>query len=111
MPRKVVFSPTAIQDLTDSVRYIARFDPDAAQRLGHSLIDTAERYLSLNWSLGPKCREYPEGGIYYWLHKNYRIVYRIGVDEQTVEVLRFWHGSRDDMRDVGDAGETDDSSG
>ena len=43
--------------------------------------------------------EYPEGGIYYWLHRNYRIVYRIKDDEQTVEVLRFWHCSRDDLPD------------
>lgn len=99
MPYTVIFSPTAIQDLADSITYVSRFDPEAGERIGNSLIDTAERYLSLNWSRGPKCREYPEGGIFYWLHKNYRIVYRISEDRETVEVLRFWHCSRDDMPD------------
>ena len=97
MPVKVIFSPTSIQDLADSVSYISRFDPEAAQRLGNGLIDAAERYLSLHWARGPRCREYPNGGVYYWLHKNYRIVYRAGRDGHTVEVLRFWHCSRDDM--------------
>jgi len=100
MPHEVVFSPTAIQDLADSVSYVARFDPEAAEKLGCDLIDAAERHLSREWSRGPRCREYPEGGIYYWLHQNYRIVYRIKEEAKTVEVLRFWHCSRDDLPDL-----------
>lgn len=97
MPHAVIFSPTAIEDLADSVSYLARFDSDAAEKLGFDLIESAEKRLALEWSRGPKCREYPEGGVYYILHRNYRIVYRINEDQKRVEVMRFWHCSRDDM--------------
>lgn len=45
----------------------------------------------------PRCRKCPEGGVYYWLHRSYRIVYRVSEENRRVEVMRFWHCSRDDL--------------
>jgi len=36
---KIIFSPQAIADLESTVRFIAKDNPDAAVRVGNSLID------------------------------------------------------------------------
>lgn len=61
MGRRVIFAPTSVRDLADSVSYVARFDATAAVRLGESLIDAAERMLSSHPYAGPICPELPEG--------------------------------------------------
>jgi plasmid stabilization system protein ParE len=52
MDYRVIFSPTSIRDLADSVAYIARHDVAAANRVGDGLIDAAEKQLAShprNW--------------------------------------------------------------
>ena len=66
---RVIFSPTSIRDLADSVSYIARLDAEAARRIGDGLIDEAESHLSLHPRSGPVCPEYPDTEIRYWLHR------------------------------------------
>jgi plasmid stabilization system protein ParE len=97
MDFSVVFSPTSVRDLADSVSYIARFDRDAAARLGDAMIDSAEQYLSTHPFAGPVCPEFPNGPYRYWLHRNYRIVYEVTEPARSVSVLRFWHCSRGDL--------------
>lgn len=96
---RVVFSPTSIRDLADSISYIARFDQSAATRLGDGMIDSAERYLSSHPFGGPICPEYPEGPYRYWLHKNYRIVYQVNERTEQVDILRFWPCAKGDLPD------------
>lgn len=96
MDFRVIFSPTSIRDLADSVAYIARHDREAAARLGDGVIDEAEKQLSKQPWIGPRCPEYPETEIRYWLHRDYRIVYEVADSDQNVHVLRFWHCSRGD---------------
>lgn len=96
MDFSVVFSPTSIRDLAESVAYIARHDPEAAGRVGDSIIDAAERLLSRQPHMGPKCPEYTDGLIRYWLHRDYRIVYQVNEEDCCVEVLRIWKCSRGD---------------
>jgi plasmid stabilization system protein ParE len=96
MAYRVIFSPTAVRDLAESVSYIARHDPAAAVRAGDRLIDTAEILLSTQPLAGPRCPEYPGSMIRYWLHQNYRIVYEVSEHDLRVDVLRFWHCARGD---------------
>ena len=96
MDFRVIFSPTSIRDLADSVAYIARHDPEAAARVGDGLIDTAANQLALQPRIGPRCPEYPADEIRYWLHRNYRIVYEIDDVKRQIHVLRFWHCSKGD---------------
>ena len=96
MDCRVIFAPTSIRDLADSVSYIARQDPDSAARVGDGLIDAAEEKLSKHPRIGPHCPEYPDGEIRYWLHEGYRIVYEFIEEDRRVDVLRFWHCSRGD---------------
>lgn len=98
MGRRVIFVPTSVRDLADSISYIARFDPDAAVRLGESLIEAAERMLSSHPQAKPVCPEFPEGPYRYWLHRGYRIVYQVSDNEERVDVLRFWHCAQGDLQ-------------
>lgn len=97
MDFKVIFSPTSIRDLAESVSYIARHDTDAAARLGDAMIDAAEQILSRHPYAGPKCPEYNTEEIRYLLHRKYRIVYEVRENLQRVDVLRFWHCARGDL--------------
>lgn len=96
MDYRVVFSPTAILDLAESVSYIARHDSEAAARIGESLINAAEPLLVKQPRIGPICPEYPDSEVRYWLHKGYRVVYEIDDTTKIVGVLRFWHCSKGD---------------
>lgn len=96
MDFRVIFSPTSIRDLADSVAFIARHDSEAAARVGGGLINSAENHLSKFPLSGPACREYPAGDVRYWLHRDYRIVYEVDEARNVVSVLRFWHCSRGD---------------
>jgi plasmid stabilization system protein ParE len=97
MDFKVVFSPTSIRDLSESVSYIKRHDVPAAERIGNGMIDAAERMLSTHPFAGPRCPEYDTDRIRYWLHRNYRIVYEVHENEKKVDVLRFWACARGDL--------------
>lgn len=96
MDLKVIFSPTSIRDLSDSVAYIARHNKEAAARVGEGLIDIAEKHLSQFPLSGPVCDGFAGSNIRYWLHGNYRIVYEVNENTSTVNVLRFWHCARGD---------------
>ncbi len=96
MDFRVIFSPTSIRDLAESVAYIARHDKGAAARIGDGLINEAEKQLSKQPWIGPRCPEYPQDEIRYWLYRDYRIVYEVDDSKQKVDVLRFWHCSRGD---------------
>jgi plasmid stabilization system protein ParE len=62
MDFKVIFSPTSIRDLADSVSYIARHDTEAAARLGDAMIDAAEEILSRHPYAGPPMSGIQHGG-------------------------------------------------
>lgn len=96
MPFRVIFAPTAIRDLAESVSYVSRFDREAAIRIGESLVAEAASQLSSQPRIGPVCPEYPGSEIRYWLHGNYRIVYEVRENESRIDVLRFWHCARGD---------------
>jgi plasmid stabilization system protein ParE len=36
---EIIFSPEALEDLAEAVRYIAKDNPEAAERIGNALID------------------------------------------------------------------------
>ncbi len=92
---QVVFSPLAVSDLEQIVRYIARDDPSVAERVGYRLIQRA-------WSLAqPHVHNsgralHKRLGVRRLVEGNYLILYRVFAgDQNKVRVLRFWHGARD----------------
>jgi plasmid stabilization system protein ParE len=55
MDYKVIYSPNAISDLAEIVRFVAQDDPQAALRLGKQLADDADSLARLPYRF-PKFR-------------------------------------------------------
>lgn len=89
----VLVTEIANEDLAGLVRYIARDNPVAAERLGMALIEKL-KLLREQPLLGRVVPERGEPNLREIVHPPYRIVYRVREREQVVEVLRFWHAAR-----------------
>ena len=90
---KIIFSPQAISDLESATRYIAKDDPDAAIRVGNALIDRVSilENFPLLGSLYPK-----RPGVRKLVSRPYIIFYRLRVEANCVDILRYWHGTQND---------------
>ena len=88
---KIIFSPQAIADLEIAVRFIAKNNPDAAVRVGHALIDRVS--IPENFPLiGSRYVKRP--GVRKLVSRPYVIYYRPRLEENYVDILRYWHGAR-----------------
>lgn len=93
MGHKVILTPQAQDDLREIVSFIAQQNPERARSFGHELIDHA---LSLT-ELPERGRTVPEvsdPNVREIVHRPYRIIYEVFPKQNTVYVLRFWHGAR-----------------
>ena len=90
---KIIFSPQAIADLKSAVRFIAKDNPAAAVRVGNALINrvTILENFPLLGSPYPK-----RPGVRKLIARPYVIFYRPRLEENCVDVLRYWHGARRD---------------
>lgn len=89
----VILTPQAITDLGAIVRRTAVDSPTRAHTFGHALLDAA---LAID-PFPERGRVVPEIGdptVREVLYGDYRIIYEIGPNPNTVHVLRFWHGAR-----------------
>jgi addiction module RelE/StbE family toxin len=93
MGYKVILSPQSIEDLAAIVRRIAKDDPDVAQRIGHALIDRVS-ILENFPLLGPPYAKRP--GVRRLVSRPYIIFYRVRMEQNCVDVLRYWHGAQRD---------------
>jgi len=93
MDFKVFLSSNALSDLERIVAYITLDNVVAAQRMGNQLLDAA-------FSLAP----FPERGrvvpefrrpqLREMIFRSYRIIYRVNNADNSLEIVRFWHGAR-----------------
>ncbi len=88
---KIIFAPQAITDLEDIVRHIAKYDPATAVRIGNALIDRAE-ILGKFPLLGAPYLQRP--GVRKLVSRPYLIFYRPKLEDNCVDILRYWHGAR-----------------
>lgn len=88
---KIVFSPQAVADLESAVRFIAKDNPDAAMRVGNTLIDRVSilEHFPLVGSPYPK-----RPGVRKLVSRPYIIYYRPRLEENCLDILRYWHGAR-----------------
>ena len=93
MDFKVFLSDEALSDLERIVAYIAPRNPDAAGRLGNQLLDAV---LSLHTfpERGRSVPEFQRPELREIIFRSYRIIYRINDSDQSVEIIRLWHGAR-----------------
>jgi plasmid stabilization system protein ParE len=90
---KVIVAPSAESDLCDIVTYIARHNPDAAERLGNALITRTE-VLTQFPELGRVVPEFLRPQLRELIYRSYRIIYRIQPAQESIEIVRFWHAAR-----------------
>jgi toxin ParE1/3/4 len=92
-PFKVAFSRLARRDMNRIVRYVAKDDPAAAERLGLKLVarglSLADPVIAL---AGSNLRG--SNGARKLIEGNYVIVYDVYPESGKVQVLRFWHSAQ-----------------
>jgi toxin ParE1/3/4 len=93
MDFKVFLSEVALNDLERIVAYIAPHNPIAAEQLGNQLLDAA---LSLNTfpERGRMVPEFRQPELREIIFRSYRIIFRMNPTDQSLEIVRFWHGAR-----------------
>ena len=88
---KIIFSPQAVADLESAVRFIAKGNPDAALRVGNSLIDRVAILENFPLIGSP----YPRRpGVRKLVSRPYIIFYRFRDSKNSVDILRYWHGAQ-----------------
>ena len=88
---KIIFSPQALADLEEVVRHIAKDDPATAVRIGNALIDRVEILENFPLLGAP----YPKRqGVRKLVSRPYIIFYRPRLEENSVDILRYWHGAQ-----------------
>jgi toxin ParE1/3/4 len=90
---KVILTPQSLGDLEEIVTFIARDNPERARTFGNELIDRALSIATFP-EIGRVVPEIGEPAVREIIHGSYRIIYEIFSDEETIYVLRFWHGAR-----------------
>ncbi len=91
MDYKVILSPASIQSLVEVTAWIAKDNPQVAEKTGNELLD---RVAIL--------QRFPKAGSVYAANRKWRklvsrpyvIVYRIKADVRVVEILAFWHSAQ-----------------
>ncbi len=95
MAYKILITPSAESDLEEYASWIFQDSPMNARKwlaeaweLIFSLSEMPERF--------PVAPESPISGseIRSVPHYSHRVIYRIQAEEETVEILRIWHGAR-----------------
>jgi plasmid stabilization system protein ParE len=92
MDFKVIFKDSFIADLRRIVELIGTHNQSAAQKLGETIIENAER-LNFFPERYPKVRQRP-GVRRFIVAKHFKVFYRVQHQSRTVEVLRCWDGRR-----------------
>ena len=88
----VIYAPEAERDLEAITVFIAKDNPKAAEKFGFRLIERAELLGSF-----PRLGRPVEGkrNVRVLLEGPVKIYYRLRPADQSVDILRFWHASRD----------------
>ena len=88
---KIIFSPQAVADLKEAVRHIAKDDPTTAVRIGNALIDRVEILKNFPLLGSPYVKR---PGVRKLVSRPYLIFYRPRMEENSLDILRYWHGAR-----------------
>ena len=91
MDFKVFLSSDALIDLERIVLYISIDDVVAAQRVGNQLIDAALSLATFP-ERGRMVPEFRRPRLREIVSRSYRIIYRVNTGDQSLEIVRFWHG-------------------
>ena len=93
MDYQIVWSPEALSQLGDLVRFISSDNPSAAEKMGTAII---EKILLLGQfpRMGKMFRKMNRDDVREILVSPYRIIYQIHESEKRVSISTIWHGAR-----------------
>jgi plasmid stabilization system protein ParE len=97
MAFRIEWTEPALDDFEDITRYVSRISAESARRLGESIL-THCAILANFPRIGPVFRPSRRQQVYEILCGVYRIFYRVIDEQERVEILAIWHGSRHDPR-------------
>jgi toxin ParE1/3/4 len=97
MDYQVKLSRSARSDIEDIVRYISIDDPGQAERFGKFLIQHTKSLAQFP-ERGRIVPEFENEVIREIIVRAYRVVYRVNHEQQSVEIIRFWHAGRGSPR-------------
>ncbi|WP_035606747.1 type II toxin-antitoxin system RelE/ParE family toxin [Haloferula sp. BvORR071] len=96
MDFQVVWTDLAISDLAAVVEFVAADNPEAARILGGDIIAATEVLMTFPF-IGPAYPRRSRSNVREIIcRKWYRIFYRVVEASNQVEILRVWHGARDE---------------
>jgi toxin ParE1/3/4 len=93
MDFKVIWSDAAIADLREICSYIARDDPQAAERTGRGILDHVQILATFPF-IGPTYPRGAHGPLREIVFRPYRIFYDVIEKSRAVQILHVWHGAR-----------------
>ena len=92
MVYQVGLTEAAHDDLGQIVRFLAEKSPEAAERIGHEILDAALA-LTILPRRGAPVRRRP--GMRKLSYRYYLIFYQVNESARLVEIVRLWDGRRD----------------
>ena len=95
MDFKIIWSDAAIGDLQSICSYLARFNADAAERIGSGILNHVQILADFPY-IGPTYPPGAKGPLRVIVFPPYRIFYDVAANSRAVEILHLRHGSRDE---------------
>ena len=93
MACRIIWSQTAVDDLSQIVQFIALDDAAAAASLADRILNRIERAAELPFS-NRAVPEKAEESIREVVFRPYRIVYLVDDRRHAIHILRIWHAAR-----------------
>ena len=97
MDYQIIWSDAATADLHDICSYIAKDNPQAAERVGRGILDHV-LILGSFPLIGPAYPRGAQGPLREIVYRPYRIFYDVSESSRRVEILHVWHGAREEPK-------------
>jgi addiction module RelE/StbE family toxin len=94
---KIVFTTSVKIELSEIVKFISKDKPQAARDWVNSIHETVS-HLSGFPKMGRVVPEYSNDNIREIIKGNYRIVYKIDKENDTIAIITVHHGKRQSLR-------------
>ena len=91
MDFKVFYTPAALTDLAEVMRWSWNNHPETSERFGSALLNHID-FLATFPNLGSPVKQRP--GVRKLLHSPVRVYYRIRDKRKLIEVIHLWHSAR-----------------
>ena len=97
MDFKVIWSDEAIADLHEVCSYIAQDNPEAALRIGQSILAHVQILTRFSF-IGPAYPRGAQGPLRQIVFRSYRIFYDVSEKLCRVDILHVWHGAGEEPK-------------